>query len=317
MDSEQQFFWVNHKKTEKVEISEGFIWAPKTKVNGHKNQTYLNLTKVRPGDLIFSYANLKLGAVGKALTSAYDFEKPDEFRDSEGGWLRDGWRIDVQFEKLKTPIRPKQFIAQIQPLLPSKYSPLQKDGNGNESCYLAKLDNELGELLLELCNRKDLLAVGEFTEFTEFTEFEEIEKDILEIQSAKELPETMKEALVKARIGQGNFRKEVLKLYPACPVTGVSMPQLLIASHIKPWRECNNKERLDPNNGIMLAPHVDALFDKGYISFKIDGDVIILNNNVIECINKLKLDLNVRVKLTPQSDMYMKWHRSYFEDHNE
>ncbi|EMF02958.1 HNH endonuclease [Serratia marcescens] len=312
MDNEQQFFWVNHKKTEKVEISEGFIWAPKTKVNGHKNQTYLNLTEVRPGDLIFSYANLKLGAVGKALSSAYDFEKPDEFRDSDGVWLRDGWRIDVQFERLQAPIRPKQFIAQIQPLLPKKYSPLQKDGNGNESCYLAKLDNELGELLLELCDRKDLVSIDDFTEF------EEIEKDILEILSAKELPETMKEALVKACIGQGFFRQEVLKLYPACPVTGVTMPQLLIASHIKPWRECNNKERLDPNNGIMLAPHVDALFDKGYISFTTDGDVIISdNNNVVECINKLKLDLHVRVKLVPQSDVYIKWHNSYFEGYNE
>ncbi|CVD66086.1 HNH endonuclease [Serratia marcescens] len=303
MDDEQQFFWVNHKKTEKVEISEGFIWAPKTKVNGHKNQTYLNLTEVRPGDLIFSYANLKLGAVGKALSSAYDFEKPDEFRDSDGVWLRDGWRIDVQFERLQAPIRPKQFIAQIQPLLPPKYSPLQKDGNGNESCYLAKLDNKLGGLLLDLCDRKDLLAVSGVTEF------EEIERDIHEIQSAKELPETMKEALVKARIGQGNFRKEVLKLYPACPVTGVSMPQLLIASHIKPWRECNNKERLDPNNGIMLAPHVDALFDKGYISFSDDGRLLIANlTEVIEVVKKLKLDMTGNIKFPIGSKEYFLWH---------
>lgn len=308
MDNEQQFFWVNHKKTEKVEISEGFIWAPKTKINGHKNQTYLNLTKVRPGDLIFSYANLKLGAVGKALSSAYDFEKPDEFRDSDGVWLRDGWRIDVQFEKLKSPIRPKQFIAQIQPLLPKKYSPLQKDGNGNESCYLAKLDNELGELLLELCDRKDLISVGGFTEF------EEIEKDILEIQSAKELPETMREALVKARIGQGNFRKEVLKLYPACPVTGVSMPQLLIASHIKPWRECNNKERLDPNNGIMLAPHVDALFDKGYISFTKDGELIIKNDReVISSVSRLGIIDIDKVAISKFSSEYLEWHRGYYK----
>lgn len=308
MDNEQQFFWVNHKKTEKVEISEGFIWAPKTKVNGHKNQTYLNLTEVKPGALIFSYANLKLGAVGKALTSAYDFEKPDEFRDSEGGWLREGWRIDVQFEKLKAPIRPKQFIAQIQPLLPPKYSPLQKDGNGNESCYLAKLDNELGELLLELCDRKDLISIDDFTEF------EEIEKDILEIQSTKELPETMKEALVKARIGQGNFRKEVLKLYPACPVTGVSMPKLLIASHIKPWRECNNKERLDPNNGIMLAPHVDALFDKGYISFAKDGELIIKNDrDIVNSVSRLGLIDIDKVAISKFSSEYLEWHREHYK----
>ncbi|HEJ7038088.1 TPA: HNH endonuclease [Serratia marcescens] len=308
MDNEQQFFWVNHKKTEKVEISEGFIWAPKTKVNGHKNQTYLNLTEVRPGDLIFSYANLKLGAVGKALSSAYDFEKPDEFRDSDGVWLRDGWRIDVQFERLQAPIRPKQFIAQIQPLLPKKYSPLQKDGNGNESCYLAKLDNELGELLLELCDRKDLVSIDDFTEF------EEIEKDILEILSAKELPETMKEALVKARIGQGFFRQEVLKLYPACPVTGVTMPQLLIASHIKPWRECNNKERLDPNNGIMLAPHVDALFDKGYISFTNDGVLIVkADREVVNAMSILGLTDVDKVTVSESSHDYLDWHRAHYK----
>lgn len=304
MDNEQQFFWVNHKKTEKVEIKEGFIWAPKTKVNGHKNQTYLNLTEVKPGDLIFSYANLKLGAVGKALSSAYDFEKPDEFRDSDGVWLRDGWRINVQFERLRSPIKPKQFIAQIQPLLPPKYSPLQKDGNGNESCYLAKLDNKLGTLLLDLCDRKDLLAVGGFTEF------EEIEKDILEIQSTKDLPETMREALVKARIGQGSFREEVLKIYPECPVTGVSMPQLLIASHIKPWRKCNNKERLDPNNGIMLAPHVDALFDKGYISFSDDGGVIINKSlEVGEVFILLGLNASKKVTLGLEAKEYVSWHR--------
>ncbi|MBJ2111329.1 HNH endonuclease [Serratia ureilytica] len=308
MDNEQQFFWVNHKKTEKVEISEGFIWAPKTKVNGHKNQTYLNLTEVRPGDLIFSYANLKLGAVGKALSSAYDFEKPDEFRDSDGVWLRDGWRIDVQFERLQAPIRPKQFIAQIQPLLPKKYSPLQKDGNGNESCYLAKLDNELGELLLELCDRKDLVSIDDFTEF------EEIEKDILEILSAKELPEIMKEALVKARIGQGFFRQEVLKLYPACPVTGVTMPQLLIASHIKPWRECNNKERLDPNNGIMLAPHVDALFDKGYISFTNDGVLIVkADREVVNAMSILGLTDVDKVTVSESSHDYLDWHRAHYK----
>ncbi|CAI1013270.1 HNH endonuclease [Serratia fonticola] len=303
MNVEQQFFWVNHKKTEKVEISEGFIWAPKTKVNGHKNQTYSNLTKVRPGDIIFSYANLKLGAIGKALSPAYDYEKPDEFRNSDGVWLRDGWRIDVKFERLQSPIRPKQFIEQIQPLLPKKYSPLQKGGNGNESCYLAFLDKELGELLLELCDRKVIISASLISDF------EIVEKDILDIQNEKELSSTMKEALVKSRIGQGLFRSEVLKIYPACPITEVSMPQLLIASHIKPWRECSNRERLDPHNGIMLAPHIDALFDKGYISFSDEGGILIKGvQEVIKSVDLFKLDLNKKIKFSLETKKYIKWH---------
>lgn len=76
--------------------------------------------------------------------------------------------------------------------------------------------------------------------------------------------ETDKVELIKARRGQGIFRRRVLATEPYCRLTGVSDPRFLRASHIKPWVVSDNNERLDGNNGLMLSPHVDHLFDGGY-----------------------------------------------------
>jgi hypothetical protein len=72
--------------------------------------------------------------------------------------------------------------------------------------------------------------------------------------------------LVKSRRGQGVFRDNVESREPKCRITGVSNPRYLRASHIKPWRKSSDIEKIDGNNGLMLAPHVDFLFDRGFIS---------------------------------------------------
>lgn len=82
---------------------------------------------------------------------------------------------------------------------------------------------------------------------------------------------TKRDALVEARVGQGIFRIELVKYWGSCAVTGVSELAVLRASHIKPWRLCNDQERLDPFNGLLLTAHIDALFDKGLITFEFDG----------------------------------------------
>jgi hypothetical protein len=90
-----------------------------------------------------------------------------------------------------------------------------------------------------------------------------------------DLSATVKEALILARRGQGIFRDNVLRVEPRCRVTGIDHPNYLIASHIKPWSESSNAERLSENNGLMLAPHIDHLFDHGYISFTDNGDLFV------------------------------------------
>ncbi len=86
------------------------------------------------------------------------------------------------------------------------------------------------------------------------------------------LDDTIREQLVHARRGQGLFRKRVLDIEPVCRITGITTPNLLIASHIKPWRACQTAaERLDGANGLMMAPHADFLFDRGLLGFETDG----------------------------------------------
>ncbi|MFZ6642304.1 HNH endonuclease [Undibacterium sp. TC4M20W] len=88
--------------------------------------------------------------------------------------------------------------------------------------------------------------------------------------------ETEREYLRTARLGQGNFRKELLKKHLSkCPITGITNSDLLIASHIKPWNVCTNLERLDPHNGILLSPIIDRLFDKGLITFSNEGTILV------------------------------------------
>lgn len=89
-----------------------------------------------------------------------------------------------------------------------------------------------------------------------------------------DLAETERQAVVKVRLAQRLFRSRLSASARRCRVTGVTNQAYLRASHIKPWRDCSDAERQDPNNGLLLAPHVDLLFDQGYLSFEDDGTVL-------------------------------------------
>jgi predicted restriction endonuclease len=109
-------------------------------------------------------------------------------------------------------------------------------------------------------------------ELTGQQEWEDIEQRRI---LATEIPETTRQALVRARIGQGLFKERVSQIEHACRITFVNNPTHLIGSHIKPWRECNNEERLAGGNGLLLTPTADHLFDRGFISFEDNGEVMI------------------------------------------
>jgi hypothetical protein len=95
------------------------------------------------------------------------------------------------------------------------------------------------------------------------------------IKAAKNLTQTQKKMLLDARIGQGEFRKALLREWERCAVTGCQLPQLLRASHIKPWKVANNRERLDRDNGLLLLASLDAAFENGFISFADSGKMVI------------------------------------------
>lgn len=92
----------------------------------------------------------------------------------------------------------------------------------------------------------------------------------------KKIDSTTKETLVNARVGQGTFRSQVLQLWnDRCCVTGSTTIDAIRASHIKPWRDSTDKERLNPYNGLPLTASLDALFDAGLISFESSGTLIV------------------------------------------
>jgi hypothetical protein len=90
-------------------------------------------------------------------------------------------------------------------------------------------------------------------------------------------PETTERiSQVKSRVGQGAYRKSIIHRWRyQCGVTGFDDPRILIASHIVAWKEATNDERLDVDNGILLSPTFDALFDKHFISFENNGKIIL------------------------------------------
>lgn len=118
-----------------------------------------------------------------------------------------------------------------------------------------------------------------------------------------------REAVVKQRVNQGVFRDKLLSKYKKCKLCQVDCEKLLVASHIKPWSDSSPEERLDVDNGFLMCPNHDRLFDRGYISFADDGEIMISS----KLTEKNRVFLNVRaddtVELTQKNRLYLKYHR--------
>ena len=134
-----------------------------------------------------------------------------------------------------------------------------------------------------------------------------LEAEILD----SDLASTEKEQVVKSRRGQGRFRQNVQRFEHHCRVTGVSDLRFLIASHIKPWRDATNAERLDGKNGLLLSPNIDWLFDRGVISFEDSGTVLVspvVDQHVLESLGVPNPGTNVG-EFTAGQRLYLSYHR--------
>lgn len=116
-------------------------------------------------------------------------------------------------------------------------------------------------------------------------------------------------AVVKARVNQGVFRDALIRKYKRCCLCGADETALLIASHIKPWVDSSGEERTDVNNGLLLCPNHDKLFDRGYISFEDDGKILLsdsIDENNRKCLN---INSEMRINMSLETQEYMKYHR--------
>ena len=260
----QKYWWVNHKQTFKHEIEGGFLWSPKLKSDGNRNYFYDTMADAEVGDIVLSYANGKVAYFGIVVEEASSARKPDEFGAAGDDWDNDGWFLPIAWQKITPAIKPKLIWDEIQHLFPQKYSPLNKKGGGNQGCYLAEISEQIFLNLLQYSLDKNPVL------------YSTIQSNLAGTSSALRRQITEVKRTVNQRVGQLQFRNEVIRLEGACPITGVSSPAFLRASHIKPWRACDTaEERLDPHNGLALAPHMDQLFDQGYITFDVSGALVL------------------------------------------
>jgi putative restriction endonuclease len=139
-----------------------------------------------------------------------------------------------------------------------------------------------------------------------------LDEDLIEIDEQQNVDPTTKKALVDARRGQSKFRKEVLQAWGnCCSVTGSTIQAAIRASHVKPWRESSNAERLDFNNGLPLIASLDALFDVGLISF--DSAGMLIASSKVSAMERAIFnisDASLRKKPTTNIAAYLAHHRA-------
>lgn len=125
-----------------------------------------------------------------------------------------------------------------------------------------------------------------------------------------ELAGEERNAIVKLRVNQSIFRDNLIKRYGKCCLCGVNCKELLLASHIKPWADSDEKEKLDVDNGLLLCPAHDRLFDKGFITFTDDGFIEI--SEELDEMNRTFLNVHegMRINLTEDNSKYLSYHRT-------
>lgn len=134
----------------------------------------------------------------------------------------------------------------------------------------------------------------------------------------KKPDKTERKGMVTSRVGQGYYRQQIIdKWNGMCPITGIDIKSILISSHIVRWSESTDKERLDPENGILLSPIFDSLFDRYLISFKDNGELLISKKLNQKNVIKLGLRKDIKINVSKGMVRYLTRHRKKFNEKNE
>ena len=135
---------------------------------------------------------------------------------------------------------------------------------------------------------------------------DEIDKEI----ETKQLQGEEREALIKVRVNQSAFRKLLMRRYTHCCLCDVDDESLLVASHIKPWAKSSHAEKVDVNNGLLLCPNHDKLFDRGHISFDNGGHIVISDELSKNCAISMNIKNDMQIELSNDNIKYMEYHRN-------
>jgi hypothetical protein len=293
-----------------------YLWSPKKNKNSSNNESYNNMTRVLPGDIVYSFADAAIVAIGMVLGRAREASKPAEVAVDGDQWdYLVGWKVPVRFRRLDTPLRPKDHAAELAAVLPEKHSPIRASGDRNPIVYLGSVPPAMADTLRRLLGSQGDTAERKINESVGPDFLDDIEEGRL--QQRTDLGPVEKETLIRARRGHGRYRQGLETVEIGCRLTGLIDRRHLRASHIKPWCVSNDHEKLDANNGLLLSPHVDHLFDRGYISFTDEGELLISRalNPVVLSAWGLRVPVKRKV-FSEKQCVYLVYHRNnVFEKH--
>jgi hypothetical protein len=317
-----RFWWASQNQTYRQETEGGYLWSPKRNKGGGYNPFYEFMRELAPGDIVFSFADTWIRKVGIVQGYCHESPRPPEFGAvGERAWDDIGWSVRVRFFPVAKPVRPKNHIDVIRPLLPALYAPLQDSGDGNV-LYLTSVSDQMAHVLGTLIGSEYTslvaaasdIAIDERSRAASDEQYsEEWEQHLVDaIKTSSDLQPTQREAVIQARIGQGEFRKNVARVETHCRITGVNEPAHLRASHTKPWRSSSNEERLNGENGLLLTPTIDHLFDRGFISFEDNGDLLISPVALRPSLQRMGISLDQRTNVGGFSSgqkQFLSYHR--------
>lgn len=274
----------------------GGIWSSKLDRGGKTPHSWERVIEVEENDRIFHCVKGKIIAISVALS---DGEKV--------GDIEEGFSVRLQYYELEKPLVIKQYFDDLRQYMPVKYAPFKQNGDGNQG-YLYPCNEELALKLLHIISDTNIYQVEE----------EQLELAIGTIIQKEHnmlipvITETEAYLRREIRVANERFKKIVAPQWNnKCALCGIELPELLRASHAKPWRECTEKERLDPYNGLLLCRNHDALYKQGFITF--NGTGLIVISERIPKMNYAMYDLHNKMKVLREEENkpYFRWHRKY------
>ncbi len=313
--------WVTRERIQSVEVGVPqkkmyiFAWNPlKDPWDNHKDDidqvgngkllvrdwSCGNTKKIEKGD---AFVLIRLGkepkgviGCGTIVSKPHDGEHWDVKKAAKG---KRGRFAKLRFHVLSE--KPIIFLSDMQSAYPDTNWTPQSGGVSVPEWIAIELSHKIADF-----KNSGFLPVNERV-------IDEAVAELETITSRTDLGETEKATLIQARRGQGKFRENLQAIEKKCRITGVGELQYLEASHIKSWKDSDDGEKLNGNNGLLLSPHIHFLFDKLLISFDDTGEMLISNKLDLDVLASWGIPKNKNVgKFNPEQMMFLKHHREIF-----
>ncbi|GEK34768.1 HNH endonuclease [Kurthia sibirica] len=284
--------------TYEEEKAASLICTPQQDKGGLIPQSWLRMQNIVVGDRIFHYVRGEILAFSVAQSSC------QQTTNTKNEALN---YVALTYYELEKPLVIKDYFSEIQPLLPVKYAPFNKKGDGVAG-YLFPCNDELALQLIECISELNIYKIKE----------EQLELAISTIITKEHkaiIPLiTQSEASLKRSIRVGHEKYSAI-LSPIwhgeCAICQINIPELLYASHSKPWRESTTEERFNAYNGILLCQNHAMLYKAGYIGFDGTGQIMISPRIAVSDYEKLTITPKMKIQRSEEHKSFFRWHRKH------